>query len=71
MLKLNDKIFEYSHLYEGNEDILRELEVFRNWIKHNSSVQKKEYEKKLSELNETMQKKKNTVENQNQARKIT
>ena len=59
MLKLNDKIFEYSHLYEGNEDILRELEVFRNWIKHNSSVQKKEYEKKLSELNETMQKKKN------------
>jgi molecular chaperone DnaK (HSP70) len=24
MLKLNDKIFEYSHLFEGNEDILRE-----------------------------------------------
>ena len=59
MLKLNDKIFEYSHLNEGNEDILRELEVFRNWIKHNSSVQKKEYEKKLIELNETMQKDKN------------
>ena len=22
MLKLNDKIFEFSHLYEGNEDII-------------------------------------------------
>ena len=59
MLKLNDKIFEYSHLYEGNEDILRKLEVYRNWIKHNSSVQKKEYEKKLLELNEDMLKDKN------------
>ena len=34
MLKLNDKIFEYSHFYEDNEDILRELEGYRNWIKH-------------------------------------
>ena len=51
MLKLNDKIFEYSHLYEGNEDILRELESYRNWIKHSSTVQKEEYEKKLKELN--------------------
>lgn len=59
MLKLNDKIFEYNHLYEGNEDILRELEAFRNWIKHSSSVPKEEYEKKLTELNETMNKDKN------------
>jgi len=56
MLKLNDKIFEYSHLYEGNEDILRELEGYRNWIKHSTTVPKEEYEKKLEELNETMQK---------------
>ena len=56
MLKLNDKIFEYSHLYEGNEDILRELEGYRNWIKHSTTVPKEEYEKKLEELNEIMQK---------------
>ncbi len=43
MLKLNDKIFEYSHLYEGNEDILRELEAYRNWIKHSTTVLKEEY----------------------------
>ena len=41
-LRLNDKIFEYSHLYEGNEDILRELESYRNWIKHSSTVSKEE-----------------------------
>jgi len=56
MLKLNDKIFEYSHLFEGNEDILRELESYRNWIKHSTAVQKEEYENKLQELNEAMQK---------------
>ena len=56
MLKLNDKIFEYSHLFEGNEDILRELEGYRNWIKHSTAVPKEEYEKKLEELNETMSK---------------
>ena len=56
MLKLNDKIFEFSHLYEGNEDILRELESYRNWIKHSSSVPKEEYEQKLEELNGTMEK---------------
>mgnify|MGYP002626763420 FL=1 len=56
MLRLNDKIFEYSHLYEGNEDILRELEGYRNWIKHSTTVPKEEYEKKLEELNEIMQK---------------
>ena len=56
MLKLNDKIFEFSHLFEGNEDILRELETYRNWIKHSTTVPKEEYEKKLEELNETMQK---------------
>ena len=55
MLRLNDKIFEYSHLYEGNEDILRELESYRNWIKHSTSVPKEEYEQKLKELNENMQ----------------
>ena len=55
MLRLNDKIFEYSHLYEGNEDILRELESYRNWIKHSTSVPKEEYEQKLIELNEKMQ----------------
>ena len=55
-LKLNDKIFEYNHLYEGNEDILRELESYRNWIKHSSTVPKEEYEKKLKELIDTMQK---------------
>ncbi len=58
-LKLNDKIFEYNHLYEGNEDILRELESYRNWIKHSSTVPKEEYEKKLKELNDTMLKDKN------------
>jgi molecular chaperone DnaK (HSP70) len=58
-LRLNDKIFEYSHLYEGNEDILRELESYRNWIKHSSTVSKEEYEKKLKELNDTMLKDKN------------
>ena len=59
MLKLNDKIFEYSHLYEGNEDILRELESYRNWIKHSTTVPKDDYEKKLKELNDTMIKDKN------------
>ena len=54
MLRLNDKIFEYNHLYEGNEDILRELESYRNWIKHSTTVPREEYEKKLKELNETM-----------------
>ena len=58
-LKLNDKIFEYNHLYEGNEDILRELESYRNWIKHSSTVPKEEYEKKLKELKDTMLKDKN------------
>jgi L1 cell adhesion molecule like protein len=55
MLRLNDKIFEYSHLYEGNEDILRELESYRNWIKHSTTVTKEEYEQKLKELNDNMQ----------------
>ena len=55
MLKLNDKIFEYSHLYEGNEDILRELESYRNWIKHSTTVPKEDYELKLKELNDNMQ----------------
>ena len=54
MLKLNDKIFEFSHLYEGNEDILRELESYRNWIKHSTAVPKQEYENKLQELNKAM-----------------
>ena len=40
MLKLNDKIFEYIHLYEGDEDILRELEGVRNWLKHSENVKK-------------------------------
>ena len=53
------KIFEYSHLYEGNEDILRELESYRNWIKHSTTVPKDDYEKKLKELNDTMIKDKN------------
>ena len=61
MLKLNDKIFEYSHLNDGNEDILRELEGYRNWIKHSSHAQKEEYEAKLSEINERMNKDKNKV----------
>ena len=55
MLRLNDKIFEYSHLYEGNEDILRELESYRNWIKHSTTVPKEDYEQKLKELNDNMQ----------------
>ena len=55
MLRLNDKIFEYSHLYEGNEDIVRELESYRNWIKHSATVPKEDYEQKLKELNENMQ----------------
>ncbi len=63
MLKLNDKIFEYSHLNEGNEDILRELEEYRNWLKHNSHVEKVEYENKLKELNEKMNKDKNKNKN--------
>ena len=54
MLKLNDKIFEYSHFYEDNEDILRELEGYRNWIKHSPNASKEEYEEKLKELNERM-----------------
>lgn len=54
MLKLNDKIFEYSHLNEGNEDILRELEGYRNWIKHSPNALKEEYEDKLKELNGRM-----------------
>ena len=59
MLKLNDKIFEYSHLFEGNEDILRELEGYRNWIKHSLSANKEEYIEKLNELNDKMNKNKN------------
>ena len=58
MLRLNDKIFEFSHLYEGNEDILRELESYKNWLKHSSTVAKEEYEKKLVELNDSMEKEK-------------
>ena len=66
MLRLNDKIFEYNHLYEGNEDILRELEAYRNWIKHSTTVPKEEYEKKLKELNDTMTKDKNDSKNRKQ-----
>ena len=66
MLRLNDKIFEYNHLYEGNEEILRELESFRNWLKHSTSVPREEYEKKLKELNETMLKDKNDSKNRKQ-----
>ena len=65
-LRLNDKIFEYSHLYEGNEDILRELESYRNWIKHSSTVPKEDYEKKLKELNDTMIKDKNETKTRKQ-----
>ena len=67
MLKLNDKIFEYSHLNEGNEDILRELEGYRNWIKHSAHSPKEEYETKLSELNDRM----NIVKNKIVSRKQT
>ena len=67
MLRLNDKIFEYNHLYEGNEDILRELESYRNWIKHSTTALKEEYEQKLKELNETMQKDRNETK----TRKLT
>ena len=66
MLRLNDKIFEYNHLYEGNEDIIRELESYRNWIKHSTTVPKEEYEKKLKELNEAMSKDKNDTKNRKQ-----
>ena len=59
LLKLNDKIFEYCHLNEGNEDILRELEGYRNWIKHSSHSKKEEIENKLKELNDRMNKDKN------------
>ena len=67
MLKLNDKIFEYSHLNEGNEDILRELEGVRNWLKHSENVEKVDYENKLNELNEKMNLDKNNknIEKQN------
>ena len=66
MLKLNDKIFEYSHLYEGNEDILRELESYRNWIKHSTTVPKEDYEQKLKELNDNMQGDKLELKNRKQ-----
>ena len=66
MLRLNDKIFEYSHLYEGNEDILRELEAYRNWIKHSTTVLKEEYDKKLKELNDTMIRDKNEAKTRKQ-----
>ena len=59
------------HLYEGNEDILRVLEVYRNWIKHSSSVQKEEYDKKLKELNDTMQKDKNESKQRKQTATAT
>ena len=67
MLKLNDKIFEYIHLYEGDEDILRELEGYRNWLKHSEHAEKVEYENKLNELNEIMNQDKNNknIEKQN------
>ena len=76
MLRLNDKIFEFSHLYEGNEDILRELESYRNWIKHSTTVPKEEYEQKLIELNEKMMeerpemktRKQNTTKNNNRVK---
>ena len=69
MLRLNDKIFEYNHLYEGNEDILRELESYRNWIKHSSTALKEEYEQKLKELNDTMQKERNDTKTRKQTAK--
>ena len=69
MLRLNDKIFEYSHLYEGNEDILRELESYRNWIKHSSAVPKEDYEEKLKELNENMQAEKLEAKNKKNNKK--
>ena len=61
MLKLNDNIFDYCHSNEGNEDILRELEEYRNWIKHSSHAGKEEYEEKLKELNDRMDKDKNKL----------
>ena len=59
MLKLNDKIFEYCHLFEGNEDILRDLEEYRNWIKHSLNANKEEFIAKLNELNDKMNKERN------------
>ena len=63
MLKLNDKIFEYCHYFEGNENILRELEGYRTWIKHSPHALKEEYEKQLKELNDKMSKEKNNINN--------
>lgn len=63
MLKLNDKIFEYCHYFEGNENILRELEGYRTWIKHSPHALKEEYEKQLKELNDKMSKEKNSNSN--------
>lgn len=60
MLKLNDKIFEYCHYFEGNENILRELEGYRTWIKHSPHALKEEYEKQLKELNDKMSKENNS-----------
>ena len=71
MLKLNDKIFEYSHFYEDNEDILRELEGYRNWIKHSPNASKEEYEEKLKELNERMKSGGNNNNNNTHTRKQT
>ena len=59
MLKLNDKIFEYCHLFEGNENILRDLEEYRNWIKHSLNANKEEFIAKLNELNDKMNKERN------------
>ena len=61
MIKLNDKIFDYYHSKEGNEDILRELEEYRNLIKDSSYAWKKEYGERLKELNDRMDKDKNKL----------
>lgn len=57
MLKLNDNIIKYSHEFGGFEDVRRDLESFRTWVKHSSNVPKEDYDNKILELEQIIKEK--------------
>lgn len=61
MLKLNEQIFDYIHLYENDENIRVKLETIKNWIKHNTSAPKEQYISKIEKVNEIINKKKTKI----------
>jgi len=78
MLHLNDLLVNYSHKYGENEEIRRNIDQYRNWLKHSSQVPKEEYIEKINELIKIMPKddneygmmKKKYEENNNKDKRI-